>query len=104
MLGAIFALVIFTGMVAAGVGYVRTARRMRGFQTTRGRIVGREVFDDITFKNQEGVWGDGGGFTPKFTYTYAVGGTTFTGNKLGYTTAGYKRSVVDKKLAAMPDD
>src|SRR3954447_23437850 len=104
MLGAILALLIFAGMLAAGVGYVRTARRMRGFQTTRGRIVGREVVDDINFSNQEPAFGQGGGFTQKFTYTFAVGAKTYTGDKLSYATRGYKESVVEQKLAAMPDE
>jgi hypothetical protein len=104
MAEGIFALVIFGGMLVAGVSYIRTAHRMRTFATTRGRIVGREVVDDINFDNQEAVFGDGGGFTPKYTYTYAVGATTYTGDKLGYATRGYRKRLVEQKLAAMPDE
>ena len=104
MLAGIFVLVIAAGAIAAGVGYIRTARRMRGFATTRGRIVSREVYDDINFSNVEARFGQGGGFTPKFTYTFEVDRKSYTGDKLGYTTRGYKKSVVEQKLAAMPDD
>ena len=104
MLAGIFVLVIAAAAIAAGVGYIRTAKRMRGFATTRGRITGREVYDDINFSNVEPKYGAGGGYTPKFTYTYTVDGKTFTGDKLAYTTRGYKKSIVEQKVAAMPDE
>lgn len=40
---AIFVIVISLGAVAAGVGSFRAARRMHHFETTRGKVVKREV-------------------------------------------------------------
>jgi Protein of unknown function (DUF3592) len=104
MLAGIFVLVIAVGALAAGVGYVKTARRMRGFQTARGRITSREVYDDITFPNQEAQFGDSGGYRPKYTYAYEVAGKAYNGDKLSYATRGYKKSVVEQKIAAMPEE
>jgi hypothetical protein len=104
MLAGLFALLIAAGAIAAGVGQIRIARRMRFFQKTRGRILTREVYDDINFSNQEGKWGKGGGYTPRYTYSYEVGGVPYTGTKFTYTVRGYKKSIVQQMIDAMPDD
>jgi hypothetical protein len=104
MLAALFVLVIAIGAIAAGVGYVRAAHRMRGFKTTRGRITSREAARVVGFDRQEARWGSGGGYTPAFTYTYEVAGTTFTGDKLGYATEGLKKRIAEERVAAMPDE
>jgi hypothetical protein len=104
MLAAIFVLVIAAGSLAAGVGYVRAARRMRGFATTRGRITGRATEMVTAVDGREARWGDGGNYAPKFTYTYEVGGRTFSGDRLGYAKRGLKKSIAEQRAAAMPDE
>src|SRR3954453_8697568 len=105
MLGALFVLLIAAGAIAAGVGYVRAAHRMRGFQTTRGHIRSREVIQIAPLtRGGEGRFGKGGNHTPKFTYAYEVAGTSYTGDKLGYATRGFKESIAEQKAAAMPDE
>ena len=103
MLAALFVLVLAAGAIAAGVGYIRAAHRMRGFQTTKATITGREVVPVPAFDRKEARYGKGGGWTPKFTYTYEVGGTTFTGDKLGYATSGLKRRIADQEAESMPE-
>jgi hypothetical protein len=103
MLAALFVLVIALGALAAGVGYVRAAHRMRGFKTTKGTVIGREVVAIPPFDRREGRWGRGGGYSPKFTYTYEVGGKGYTGEKLGYATSGLKRSIAEQEAEAMPE-
>ena len=56
-------LVISLGAILAGRGYVRTARRMRSYQTTRGRVFKRELAT-VAGDTREGVWGKGGGYRP----------------------------------------
>lgn len=104
MLAGLFGLLIAAGAIAAGVGQIRIAQRMRGFQTTRGRILTREVYDDINFDNLEAKWGKGGGFTPRYTYSYEIGGIGYTGTKFTYTVRGYKKGIVEQMLREMPDD
>src|SRR4051794_32781237 len=106
MLAGLFVLLIAGGALAAGAGYVRTARQMRGFQTTRARVVGRETVALVVFDGgkREARWGSGGGYTPKFTYTYEVGGQTYTNDKWTYATRGYKQAIADQKARDMPED
>jgi hypothetical protein len=105
MLGALFVLAIAAGALAAGVGYVRAAHRMRGFQTTRGHITSREVIRMATLnRGGEGRFGRGGSHAPKFTYVYEVAGTSYTGDKLGYATQGLKQSIAEQQAADMPDE
>ena len=59
-------LVIAIGAILAGRGYVRTARRMRTYETTRGRVFKRELAT-VAGDTREGVWGKGGGYRPKVT-------------------------------------
>jgi hypothetical protein len=104
MLAALFVLVIAAGAIAAGVGYVRTAKRMRGFETTQGTITSRDVdLIPAATSRRDPRCGKGGSWTPKFTYTYDVAGSRYTGDRLGYATRGFRRSVAEQQSAAMPD-
>lgn len=104
MASAIFVLLISLGAIVAGAGYVRTARRMRSFGTTRGTVIGRELATLPGGDTREGRWGQGGGWMPKVTYTYVVDGVSHTSNRLGYAYRGLKQSVAEKQLAAIPDE
>jgi hypothetical protein len=96
-------LVISLGAIAAGRGHVRTARRMRSFATTRGRVVAREIAV-ITGLNREGRWGQGGNYRPKVTYEYTVGGVAYTSDRTSYVLRGLRRSLAEQQLAAIPDE
>jgi hypothetical protein len=100
---AIAILVISFGAIAAGWGYVRTARRMRSFQTTRGRVVTRDVVA-IPGGTREGRWGKGGGYMPKVTYTYSVDGAAYTSDRSSYAMRGLKKSLAEQEVAAIPDE
>ena len=106
MLVGIFLLVISAGAVAAGVGYIRTAKRMRTFATTTGTIVERKVGRMATV-NQGGpgdpAFGKGGNFTVQVAYTYEVGGQTHRSDKYSYATKGWRSTVAQEKLDAIPD-
>jgi hypothetical protein len=43
MASVVFLAVLSGAVIGVGLGYVRTARRMRSFETTRGMVVEREV-------------------------------------------------------------
>ncbi len=103
MASALFLLVLSVGMIAAGWGYVKTARRMRAFETTRGTVIGREVAT-LTGGHREGRWGKGGNYRPLVIYTYDVGGVSYTSDRFSYAARGYKRGVVEQQLAALPDE
>ena len=104
MIVGLFLLVLAAGAIAAGVGYVRAARRMRGFAVARGRVVGREVTTLPTCDRREGVWGSGGGSMPKVTYTYEVDGRTYTSDRWSYAYKGLKRAVAQRMADAVPDE
>jgi hypothetical protein len=99
----LFVLVLSGAAIIAGRGYVRTARRMRAFRTTRGAVVARELLE-VPGDNREGRWGDGGGFMPKPTYTYVVDDVSHRSDRYSYALRGYKRSVAEQRLAAIPDE
>jgi hypothetical protein len=103
MAGAIALLVISCGALAAGWGHVKTARRMRGFATTRGTVIGRELAT-LTGGEREGRWGTGGGYRPQVIYTYEVDGETFTSNRWSYAARGFKKRIAEQQLAAVPDE
>ncbi len=103
MASAIFLLVLSIGMIAAGWGYVKTARRMRAFETTRGTVIGRDV-TTLTGGHREGRWGKGGNYRPLVLYTYEVGGVSYTSDRSSYAARGYKKSAVEQQLAALPDE
>ena len=103
MASALFLLVLSCGALAAGWGYVRTARRMRGFATTRGTVIARELAT-LTGGYREGRWGKGGNYRPKVTYTYVVDGVTYTSDRSSYAARGFKQSVAEQQLAALPDE
>jgi len=99
----IFLLVLSLAVLAVGLSFVRTAKRMRTFTTTRGRVVERElalVGGDQT----EGRWGRGGGYRPKVTYTYEVDGTSYTSDRSGLVHRGLKKTLAEEALAAIPDE
>ncbi len=101
MASAIFLLVLSSGMIAAGTGYVRAARRMRGFRTTEGTVVARKL-TTVAGGTREGHWGSGGGYRPKVTYTYVVDGVSHTSDRSSYANRGFKRSIAESQLAAIP--
>jgi len=100
---AIVIVVLSCGAIAAGWGYVRTARRMRSFATVRGRVLAKEVAP-LPGGTREGRWGKGGGSMPKVTYSYTVDGVAHTSDRWSYAMRGYKRSLVERQLAALPDE
>jgi hypothetical protein len=91
------------GVIAAGRGYVKTAARMRSFQTTRGNVVARELAL-VGYDRLEPRWGRGGGHRPKVTYTYAVGDKTYTSDRSSYAHRGLKQHIAAQELAAIPDE
>lgn len=103
MAGTIALLVMSAGVIAAGWGYVKTAARMRSFQTTRGSVVARELAT-VGYDRLESRWGRGGGYRPKVTYTYAVGDRTYTSDRSSYAHRGLKQHVAEQALAAIPDE
>jgi hypothetical protein len=104
VISAIFVLVISCGAIAAGAGYVRTSRRMRTFATTRGTVTGREVVRLPGAIARDARWGKGGGWMPKVTYTYVVDGMTCTSDRLGYAYRGFRHSIAERQLGAIPDE
>jgi hypothetical protein len=103
MVAAIAILVISLGAILAGRGYARTARRMRSFATTRGRVTKREVVT-IGGLSREGKWGQGGNYRPKVTYEYTVDGVAYTSDRSTYANQGVRRSLAEERLAAIPDE
>jgi uncharacterized protein DUF3592 len=103
VVAAIAIFVISAGAILAGRGYVKTAQRMRSYETTRGRVTSREVVV-IAGLDREGRWGQGGNYRPKVTYDYTVGGVAYTSDRTSYAHRGLKRSVAEQQLAAIPDD
>ncbi len=103
MASAIAILVLSLGAIAAGWGYVRTANRMRAFQTTRGTVLARELAT-LSGGHREGRWGKGGNYRPKVTYTYAVDGVSYTSDRSSYAQHGFRRSIAEQQLAAIPDE
>ena len=103
MAAAIAILVISLGAIVAGRGYVRTARSMRSYATTRGRVTGREVVM-MAGLSREGKWGQGGNYRPKVTYDYTVDGVSYTSDRTTYAHRGLRRSVAEQQLAAIPDE
>jgi hypothetical protein len=101
---AIGVLVISLGAIVAGRGYIQTARRMRVFATTRGRVLAREVARVPGLQETEGRWGSGGGHMPKVTYSYVVDGVSYTSDRWSYAYRGLKHSVAERELAAVPDE
>ena len=86
-----FVWLISLGMIVAGRGYIQLAKRMRGFRTTRARILARKL--SIVSQTTEGHWGKGGGYQPTPTYEYVVDGVTYTSDKASYALKGRKQSV-----------
>jgi hypothetical protein len=103
VLTALFLLVLSFGVLAAGIGYVRLARRMRGFQTTRGRVVAREVVQ-VGVDTIEPRWGRGGGYAPSVAFTYDVGGRQYRGDRSTFVRRGLRRRLAEEALAAIPGD
>ena len=62
MLAGLFVLGISIGMIAAGVGYVRTAKRMRTFGTTQGTVVDRSLgrMNSLDGPSTDPAFGKGG--------------------------------------------
>jgi hypothetical protein len=100
---AIFLMVLSLGAIAAGWGYVRTARRMRGFATTRGRVTARGV-TALRGGEREGRFGQGGGYQPQVTYDYSVGGVAYTSDRWSYAARGLRRALAEQTAAAVPDE
>jgi uncharacterized protein DUF3592 len=103
VVAAIALLVIAAGAFAAGAGYVRTARRMRHYRSTPGRVLSRDVAA-VRGGTREGVWGRGGGWAPKITYRYSVAGQELTGDRVSYARRGLRRRLAEEQAAAFPDE
>ena len=104
MAAGIFLIVLSLGAIAAGWGYVRTARRMRGFATTRGTVTARGVAPVPGGDTREGRYGKGGGYQPQITYAYAVEGVAHTSQRWSYAARGLRRELAEQTAAAVPDD
>ena len=104
MIFGIGLLVISIGAIAAGHGYVKTARRMRSFATARGTVLKREVGTVPSGDRTEGRWGKGGGAVPKVTYRYTVDGVEYTNDRWSYAWRGMKRSLIEAQLKTIPDE
>lgn len=100
---AIFLLILSCGAIAAGWGSLRTARRMRSFQTTRGTVVKRELAT-VSPGTVEGRWGKGGGYRPQVTYAYTVDGVDYSSDRMSHSHRGLKHSLAEQELAAIPDE
>jgi Protein of unknown function (DUF3592) len=104
VIAGIFLLVLAAGAIAAGRGYVQTARRMRAFATTRGTVTARGVTTAPGGDTREGRYGQGGGYQPHVTYDYEVGGVAYTSDRWSYATRGLKRSLAEETAAAVPGE
>ncbi len=102
VIAKIVILIISAGAVLAGWGFVRATRRMRSYQTTRGTVIGRELAA-MPLDTREGRWGKGGGYQPKVTYVYTVGGVSYTSDRWSYAAAGLRHDLAQKTLDAVPD-
>lgn len=94
-------IVISLGAILAGRGYIRVAKRMRGYATTRGRVLKRELAR--TAGGREGRFGQGGNYRPLVTYAYVVDGIERTSDKSGYAHRGLRESVAREQLRAVGD-
>lgn len=104
MVSAIFMLVLASGAIAAGAGYVRKARAMRGYRSARGSVIARDVVAIPGGDTREAAFGEGGGYTPKLTYRFTVEGREYTSDRLGYATRGFKHAVARRRADAYPDE
>jgi hypothetical protein len=104
VVAGLFLLLLAAGAIAAGRGYVGTARRMRGFATTRGTVTARGVQTVPGGDTREGQFGKGGGYQPHVTYDYTVGGVAYTSDRWSYAARGLKRSLAEQTAAALPDE
>jgi hypothetical protein len=95
-------IVISLGAILAGRGYIRVAKRMRAYATTRGRILKRELAR--TSGGREGQFGKGGNYRPQVTYSYVVDGVEHTSDKVSYAHRGVRESIALEQLRALPDD
>lgn len=95
-------IVISLGAILAGRGYVRVAKRMRSYATTRGRVLERELAR--TSGGREGRFGQGGNYRPLVTYAYVVDGVERTSDKSSYAHQGLRESVARERLRAIPDE
>ncbi len=103
MVTQLFALVLGLGISYAGYSYSALARRMRSYKSVPGTVVSREVTTAPGGDTTTGHWGEGGGYTPRVTYTYVVDGTEFRANQLARGVRGYKRAIAERKLGEIPD-
>jgi len=103
MVFGIALLVISLGAIVAGRGYTKTARRMRGFATTRGTVLEKKAVTVPGGDTREGHYGKGGGYMPYVRYAYSVGGADFTNDKVSYAFRGLKQTLAEEQVAAWPD-
>jgi hypothetical protein len=98
-------LVISLGAFLAGRGYIQAARRMQSFETTRGTVVERSLGRMSNFGGSmaDPKFGKGGSYTVEVAYTYEVAGTSYRSDKLSYAQQGWRKSIAEQKLAAIPD-
>ena len=104
MVFGIALLVISLGAIVAGRGYTSTARKMRSFAVTQGTVLETKAVTVPGGDTREGHFGSGGGYMPYVRYAYSVDGVDFTNDKVSYAFKGMKRSLVEERVAAWPDD
>src|SRR5690349_7940483 len=95
-------IVISLGAIVAGRGYIRVAKRMRSYATTRGRVLERELAR--TSGGREGRFGQGGNYRPQVTYSYVVDGVEHRSDKLSYAHRGVRESVALEQLRAIGNE
>jgi hypothetical protein len=104
VLVSLFLLLLGVGAIVAGRGYVKAARRMRSFATTRGTVIARGIQSAPSGDTREGRWGQGGGYQPQVTYRYTVDGREYTSDKWSYAFRGSKKALAEQEAAAVPDE
>jgi hypothetical protein len=72
MIFAIGLIVISLGAIVAGRGYTRTARRMRAFAVTRGRVLEKKPITLPGGDTRTARYGRGSGYQPYVRYAYTT--------------------------------
>ena len=104
MAGAIALIVISLGAIVAGRGYMTTARRMRAFAVTRGKVLEKRPIPMPGGDTRTGRWGKGGGYQPYVKYAFEVDAKPYTHDKVSYALHGLKEEIVAQELHELPDE
>ena len=101
MVFGIALLVISLGAIVAGRGYTKTARRMRGFATTRGTVLEKKAVTVPGGDTREGRCGSGGATCPtSATRTPSTASTSPTTRSA--TRSGAEAGAGEEQVAAWP--